>query len=181
MMLEALNQRSWDVIWKWRNDRRIWAWCRQNTLISDMQQQRWIEAQDLDPTIKMFAIRPGGGGLVGVCGLTDIDHINQRAEFSLYIGPEYQRKGYAKRALSELLSHGFFDLNLNVIWGETFDQNPAIRLFESLGMVKDGTRRDHYFKGGKFIDCHLYSLRRSEWNPSDGLLLGSVSSQSTAG
>lgn len=172
--LGPLNKRVWDVIWRWRNDPAVWRWCRQNTLISDMQQQRWIEAQDLDPRIKMFAVY-GAGDLVGVCGLTDIDQVNQRAEFSLYIAPEHQRKGYARKALTILLSHGFFDLNLNCIWGETFDTNPAAKLFEGLGMVKEGTRRDFYFRNGRFIDAHLYSLRRAEWSLSDGSLLGSHS------
>jgi RimJ/RimL family protein N-acetyltransferase len=103
------------------------------------------------------------GDLVGVCGLTSIDLINQRAEFSLYIGPEYQGLGYGKAALLTLITHGFRVLNLNCIWGETFNKNPAAEMFEELGFKKEGTRRDFYFRDGRFINAHLYSLLRSEW------------------
>lgn len=98
-----------------------------------------------------------------MCGLTSIDHLHQRAEFSLYVGPQYRKRGYAKETLKTLFSYGFVALNLNCIWGETFDGNPAAKIFESVGMVREGTRRDFYFKKGKFIDCHLYSVKRSEW------------------
>ena len=100
---------------------------------------------------------------VGVCGLTDIDYPNSRAEFSCWISPDFQRFGYATSALKTLFVHGFFDLNLNQIWGETFDKNPALSLFtEKLKMAYDGTRRRFYFRDGEYIDSHLVSLLRSE-------------------
>lgn len=100
---------------------------------------------------------------IGVCGLTSIDMEARKAEFSLYIGPEHQGKGYGSEALKLLLYHGFLNLGLNQIWGETFDKNPAAKMFEELGFKKDGTRRQFYMKSGKLIDCHLYSILRDEW------------------
>jgi ribosomal-protein-alanine N-acetyltransferase len=100
---------------------------------------------------------------VGVAGLTSLSFANRRAEFSLYIAPKYHRHGLGKMALRLLLLHGFSNLGLNVIYGETFDGNPAAKMFESLGFVKEGTRRDFYWKDGKWLDAHLYSLKREEW------------------
>ena len=98
-----------------------------------------------------------------MCGLTSIDYINSRAEFSLYIGHSYQRQGFAKDALKALLEVAFNEVNLNGVWGETFEGNHALNLFEKLGMKKEGTRRQFYFKGGKYIDAHLVSITREEW------------------
>jgi ribosomal-protein-alanine N-acetyltransferase len=95
---------------------------------------------------------------LGVCGLTSMDLINRRAEFSLYIGPEFQGQGFGKNALKTLLAHGFRNYGLNRIWGESFEGNPAIAMFESLGFEPEGIRKEFYFKGGKFIDAYLFSI-----------------------
>lgn len=99
----------------------------------------------------------------GVVGLTDIDYVNSRAEFSCYVDPDLQGRGLGRAALLALFKHGFEDLGLNSIWGESFDGNPALKLFESLGMKKDGIRRNFYYRGGRFIDAHLISITRDEF------------------
>lgn len=161
----------------WRNDREIWRWCRQSGPITYAQHLNYWSNTDVLQDRRMFSILPDAEAsviqskycsdlkyTVGCCGLTSIDHINRRAEFSCYIGPEHQRKGYARSALTELFNHGFDDLNLNVIWGETFDGNPALNLFVDLGMTVEGTRREFYFKEGRYLDATLVSVRRDEWN-----------------
>lgn len=150
-----------DLFFSWRNDRRIWRWCRQSGPISYAQHLNYWAATDMAEDRRMFAIV--SGKTVGCAGLTSIDHVNRRAEFSCYIGPEHQRKGFARAALTELFNHGFDDLNLNLIWGETFDGNPALDLFLDLGMEKEGTRHQFYYKEGKYLDAHLISVTGSKW------------------
>lgn len=147
-----------------RNDRSVNEWCRQNGLICRQSQGLWWEKLTTDCHKKMYCIRDGKGIHVGVCGLTDIDHFNQRAEFSLLINPDHQRRGLARAALKTLLRHGFLDLNFVVIWGETFDKNPALKLFTSIGMTIDGMRPSHYFKNGKHINAHLVSMTRARFD-----------------
>ena len=146
----------------WRNDARVWRWCRQNTLISNDAHQRWLDRIERDPSIKMFGIAVNDER-VGVCGLTSISPINQSAEFSLYIAPEHQGNGHGKKALLVLLRHGFLDLNLNRIWGESFDGNPAKKTFLEIGMRSEGVLRETYFRQGRFIDSEIFSMLRSEY------------------
>jgi len=151
-----------------RNRAGIRDWCRQVGLIDDLQQMNWNKKISEDPKIRMYLIRhkdkDNGLVCVGVCGFTDIDHLNQRAEFSCYIFTNEQGNGYATKALQTLFKHGFDDLNLNMIWGETFDGNPAVDLFtKKLGMFLEGTRRNFYYKKGKFLDAHLLSISREEF------------------
>ncbi len=146
----------------WRNHPSIRAWCRQNDLLHEQTHFQWFERQAKDPSIQMYAVGTPGE-TVGVCGLTDLDLVNRRAEFSLYIGPEHQRKGFARAGLKTLLSHGFNAYGLNLIWGESFEGNPAMELFKSLGMKGEGIRRDFYFRDGKFVDAYLWRLLRREF------------------
>lgn len=158
------------LVRSWRNDHDVWRWCRQNDLISDAAQLRWFENQDQDRTIKMYKIMAAFKTAdmppplpVGVCGLTSIDATNRRAEFSLYIAPNYKGLKLGAGALRCLLTHGFKNLGLNLIWGEVFAGNPALQTFADLGFKKDGIRREFYFRDGEFIDSHLISIKSSEW------------------
>lgn len=146
----------------WRNDPNIYKWCRQETILNPWEHDTWLERIKTDKSIKMFGIL-ADRGYVGVCGLTSIDRHNQKAEFSLYIEPKTQGLGYGSSALSELLSIGFNDMNMNRIWGETFPSNPALKMFKSLGMREEGVIRHAYWKGGGFIDSVIVSILRTEW------------------
>lgn len=148
----------------WRNDPRIWQWCRQHDLIQPEAHEAWFKRQAACPETRMYKVVDPNAQAVGVCGLTSLDRVNRRAEFSLYIGPEHQRKGLAKAALQTLLSHGFRNHGLNVIWGETFEGNPALKLFLDLGFETEGTRREFYFRDGRFIDAILVSMRATDWS-----------------
>lgn len=148
---------------EWRNNYAVRRWCRQYSLLSESNHAEWLSKIAYDETIKMFSIivedRP-----VGVCGLTSIDRVNQKAEFSLYIAPGEQRKGYGRKALTLLLLHGFEQQNLNRIWGESFDGNPAQKMFESLGMTHEGRLGDAYFRDGEFISASIWAITRKEFN-----------------
>lgn len=164
--LRAISEYNLPDLLSWRNDERIYKWCRQRDLISEDEHQDWFDSLKSNPKIKMFEIhyiQPDTDELIGVCGLTDIDLYNQRAEFSLYIAPKFQEKGFGQMSLITLLKHGFKNYPLNVIYGECFDGNGAYKMFLDIGFKHEGTRRDFYFKNGKFIDARLVSIKRSEF------------------
>lgn len=146
----------------WRNDKRIWRWCRQNSVLSEAHHLAWFESLGTRKDVRMFSVLDMEGNFVGVCGLTDIDETNRRAEFSLYIGPEFHRKGFGTKALKTLIDHAFVDLNYVKVWGEAYEGNPAAQMLESLGFKVEGVRRAHYYRAGKYINCTLHSILRGE-------------------
>jgi RimJ/RimL family protein N-acetyltransferase len=175
MLLDALSDSLVPLMQLYRNDYRVWKWCRQNDLISQDHQKMWYESLCKRDDVKMYAIKGVTEAVYGVCGLTDIDRVNQRAEFSLYVDPDYHQRGIGIAALKTLLSHGFMNQNLNVIWGETFEGNPAYKMFLKLGMKHEGTRRKFYFKEGRFLDAYLVSMtledyKEQEWIKTQSLL-----------
>lgn len=160
--LDTLDTEDLWQLRKWRNDPEIWRWTRQNDLISESQHQEWFSRQGKDPTIQMYAVRNAHRTLLGACGLTSLDRTNRRAEFSLYIAPKWQGKRFGKIALQTLIRHGFKNLGLHLIWGETFAGNPALRMFMDIGFRFEGIRRDFYFRDGQFINAILISMKESE-------------------
>jgi RimJ/RimL family protein N-acetyltransferase len=161
----------------WRNDIRIRQWTRQCELLTPYDHQRWLASLQGNDQVKMFGVLvnyqsevPIAGKffrkepeIVGCAGLTSLRAIHRTAEFSLFIAPEHQRKGYGKEALKELLCYGFRVLDLRVIYGETFDGNPAWKMFQNLGFQEEGLLRARYYKFGKIVDCTAFSMLREEF------------------
>jgi RimJ/RimL family protein N-acetyltransferase len=156
-----------------RNNPRVWRYCRQYSLISDDQQSAWLDKIETDPTIKMFSLRTDDDGpeygltltdqQVGVCGFTSIDRHNRSAEFSLYINPENQGNGFGKQGLTLLLDHGFKDWGFHRIWGEVFENNPAMSIFKEVGFEVVGKLRHSYFRDGKWINSYIIDLLSTDW------------------
>lgn len=163
--LRPLNENS--KVNEWRNDPKIWRWTRQNDLISLAEQKDWFERQSKDPTIQMYGIWKEDY-IVGVCGFTSINHKNRNAEFSLYIAPSRHGERLSKPTLLTLFSHGFKNMGLKCIWGETFEGNRAARLFEQVGMTFDGKRRQFYWKDGHFNDAYIYCILDVEFFHKNG-------------
>lgn len=147
---------------QWRNDPSIYRYTRQNGIISQADMDRWKERIKNDPSIKMFGILTPYEENCGTCGLTSISPVHGTAEFSLLIGPEYQRNGYGKAALIELLKYGFKHLRLHLVFGETFVTNPAFEMFKKLGMKEEGRVRQRYFKDGNYEDAYIVSILKEE-------------------
>lgn len=161
--LRRIESADLSAMFKWRNDLRIWQWCRQSSPLHWDNHISWFDRQSKDDRLSMFMVVKDSKA-VGVCGLTDIDLINRRAEFSLYIDPDCQKKGLGQASLKTLFCHGFRDLGLNRIWGETYDGNPAIFLFiRKLGMDLEGTRKEFYYRDGRFIDSHLIGINATKF------------------
>lgn len=156
--------------YEWRNHWRIYRWTRQNGPITKEHHERWLESYQKDPSIKMFGVVNDDVNLgdskqnliVGTAGFTSIRPEHGSAEFSLLIDPDQQRKGYGKAALIRLFQHGFKEMRLHCIWGETFVNNPAYKLFQDLGMKTDGLLRQRYFKNGEYVDAYAISILAEE-------------------
>ncbi len=154
---------EWDLrqAYRWRNDPRIYKWCRQCEPITREHHEAYWARIAKDPHSRFYGVT-ADGELVGVCGLTSIDWINRRGEVSLYIDPERHRQGLGALAARALIDKAFKVHNLNCLWGESFDGSPAIDLFWDLGFKREGVRREFYFRDGQYVDAILFSLLRSE-------------------
>lgn len=70
--------------------------------------------------------------LIGMIGLENISWENRNAEISIILNPDYQRKGYGTQAVDLLLDQGFNYLNLENIYGECYECNPALGFWHKM-------------------------------------------------
>jgi RimJ/RimL family protein N-acetyltransferase len=73
-----------------------------------------------------------GDELMGMVGLCNLSLENRNAEISIVIVEKWQRKGYGENALKLLLKEGFYNINLENIYGEAYTNNPNIGFWNSI-------------------------------------------------
>jgi RimJ/RimL family protein N-acetyltransferase len=103
---------------------------------------------------------------IGTCGLMRIDWQVRTAGFGIGIGePREWGKGYGSEATRLLTGYAFETLNLNRVWLEVYAGHAsARRAYEKAGFQLEGTQRQAAYKEGRFIDVHLMSVLRADWD-----------------
>ncbi|MBI3985471.1 MAG: GNAT family N-acetyltransferase [Lentisphaerae bacterium] len=166
IVLRRVETSDLGLIAAWRNTPAIWR-CFFNTLpIAHSQQGKWLKALRLDDSKLLFMIvarrtnRP-----IGTIGLDHIDQRNQSAEYgNLVIGVSEQRgRGFAREASALLLDFAFSRMNLRRISLYVFAGNqPAVRLYRSLGFKQEGKLRKAVYAEGRFKDLLLMAALKDD-------------------
>ena len=98
------------------------------------------------------------GKMVGTCGFTRIDTVNNMGEIGYVLNPAYHRMGIAHEAAAAVLKFGFERLGLHRIEARFIDGNDASRaVMERLGMSFEGFERDAVFVRGEYVTVGKYA------------------------
>jgi RimJ/RimL family protein N-acetyltransferase len=166
IILRRLNAEDLPTLYGWRNHPDNMKWFRQNDLLTWQAHCQWFDWQASDPHTEMYGMMIEGEeskGLVGVCGLTNIDHRHGKGEISIYADPKYFRDAdylntIEAETIKSLLAHGFGSLRLHRIWAEVFIRyDRMIKLLEELEFYHEGTVREAYYKNGVWTSSVIMS------------------------
>ena len=102
---------------------------------------------------------------VGNVSLQCINWFTRSGELAIVIGEkDYWGLGWGTIALRCLMYHGFMKLNLWRQWSGTALTNIGmIKVFDKLGMEREGTFRDATFLHGKYVDVVNHAVLFDEW------------------
>jgi len=154
VILRALEPEDLPQLRDWRNDEELRPTFREHRLLNMINQHDWLEHVSRSYKVEMFGIEVEG--LVGVCGLCNINWVNRTAEISIYV---VGFPGIAAQALDLLIDKAFKEFNLHRLWAEVYEFNTAnIELFEGSGFQLEGMLHEHVFKQGKYHNCLMYGL-----------------------
>lgn len=105
------------------------------------------------------------GSLVGACGLDTIFWKDRRAVFGICVGEKSRwGQGLGREATRLMLDHAFGTLGLNRVELHVYAFNArAIRTYQALGFVHEGTLREHHFHEGRFVDSLAMAVLREAW------------------
>ncbi|MBU3144154.1 GNAT family N-acetyltransferase [Clostridium sp. CF012] len=72
--------------------------------------------------------------------------------------------GYGKEVMSALLKYAFEEINVNRFWLDVYPDNIiGIKLYEGLGMHRDGILRQNYKSERGYLDQIIYSRLKNEY------------------
>lgn len=111
-----------------------------------------------------LAVTTDSDGLIGSIGLHHPEPTHRHAELGYWIGAPYWNRGFATEAARAVLDFGFGELGLHRIQARYFPRNAASgRVLHKLGMVHEGTMREHVWRWDRFEDLECYAVLEHEW------------------
>ena len=166
--LRELERRDLKEINKWRNDSELIASLGAPfRYINAEVDEKWFDSymSNRGSAVRCAIVDENKDVILGLVSLVAIDHLNQSAEFHIMIGnKENQGKGIGTYAVKEMLHHAFYNLNLRRIELAVLEDNQrAQKLYEKVGFVREGVKRQAKYKHGKFVNMIIYSLLLDEF------------------
>lgn len=153
--------------YRWANDgnlRRLLGASPHPRSVSELE--AWYGGTVSDPTREVFSIKLQGAELVGWAQLYSKDLVSGSAEVAVLVEEEEWGKGYGHDSLTAVVKYAFEDLRLNRVGAEILTINlPSIKLFQKVGFIKEGTKRESYYTSGRYLDTDIYSLLAREFVP----------------
>ena len=129
--------------------------------------QRRYEAGEYDASNRFLLLAiEAEGTLIGALVLRNEENLPSRsATFGIIIGDRaYLDRGYGTEASTLLLDYAFAVLGYHKINLDLFEYNArAQAMYEKLGFVLEGRRRENHWSRGRFWDDILMGVTAEEW------------------
>ena len=129
--------------------------------------QRRYDAGEFDTTDRfLLLVIETEGTLIGAMQLSNTENLPSRsATFGIMIGdPAYLDRGYGTEASKLLLDYAFAVLGYHKVNLDLFEYNArALSMYEKLGFVVEGRRRENHWSRGRFWDDILMGVTAEEW------------------
>ena len=172
IVLRALEPTDIDILYQWENDNKIWQVSQtlvpysryilkqyienSHKDIYEMKQQRFM----IDVESKSDTHRS-----IGTIDLFDFDPNNQRAGVGILIAAENDRgRGFASKALSELIRYAFDTLHLKQLYCNILlDNEASMQLFQKAGFDLVGIKKNWIRTKEGFKDEALFQLINNQY------------------
>ena len=167
--LRELERKDLETINKWRNDpeliSQLGAPFRYINLATD---EEWFAGymKNRGKTVRCAICEDDSDAILGLVSLASIDYMNQSAEMHIMIGDRTnQGRGVGTFAVREILRHAFYNMNLQRVELAVLESNSRARhLYEKMGFLQEGIKRQARFKEGSFQNVVLYAILKDEFD-----------------
>jgi len=166
--LRELERKDINIINRWRRDSELIKLLgAPYRFINQEVDQKWFDdyMSRRNTSVRCAIVEENNDEILGLVSLVSIDYMNQLAELHIMIGDNAnQGKGIGSFAVTSILKHAFYDLNLHRIELSVLTSNQrAINLYEKVGFVREGVKRKVKYKNGEFIDMYIYALLKEDF------------------
>ena len=166
VFLRTITASDTSNIVKWRNLPSVRTGFETQGELTAEKHEQWLKEKVFTGKVSQFIIVDTTTQRdIGSTFLKNVDRINRKAEFGIFIGEDCARgKGFGSKAASAILQHGFNDLKLNRIYLRVFSDNIAgIRAYEKAGFSKEGLLSQDIIVNGTTKDIVVMAILKQEW------------------
>lgn len=162
--LRALEPEDLDFLYELENDESVWEVSNTSSPYSKFVLKQYLENAHRDifevKQLRLVICKKEDDKTVGFLDLFDFDPRHRRAGLGIVIFSERDRgQGFASQALQLVISYGFTHLNLHQLYANiTVDNLGSVQLFEKLGFVQTGEKKDWVWSQGVFKNEFVYQL-----------------------
>jgi len=120
-------------------------------------------AEIADPGHRLLVIRRKDGVETVGYALARLDFMSERFELRRIVIAQKGR-GYGRESMEALLKYAFETLKFNRFWLDVYPDNAVgIKLYESLGLHRDGVLRQNFKSERGYLDQIIYSMLKEEY------------------
>lgn len=152
---------------KWLNEPDVTSGLASGTFPSTMSSlQKFVEQKSTDKNTVMLAICDKETNKhIGNIKLDNFDWVSRTCELGILIGEkDFWGKGIGTEVCKLTIQYAFQQLNIRKVLLCVYSNNPgAIKVYEKLGFVNEGTLRQHIWSNGQYIDKHYMGLFATEF------------------
>lgn len=136
----------------------------------DERTREWYATRaGVDERLDLAVVDKASGAVVGEVVLNEYDADADAANFRTLIGPAGRGRGLGTEAARLILGYGFEVIGLHRIGLDVFAFNPrAQRVYEKVGFVVEGVKRDAFRFDGEYVDEIWMSILAHEWASHGG-------------
>lgn len=165
IFLKSITAEDTENIIRWRNKESV----RKNFLdqrpFTVQGHTNWLNNMVNTGKVAQFIIYDKAEHLpVGSAFLRDIDYIDKKAEYGIFIGEDTARgKGIGTDAAKAIVQYGFSRLKLHKIFLRVLSENKgAIKSYQKAGFTQEAYLKDEVFINGEYRDIILMAVINSE-------------------
>ncbi|CAB4707229.1 MAG: UDP-4-amino-4,6-dideoxy-N-acetyl-beta-L-altrosamine N-acetyltransferase [Actinobacteria bacterium] len=165
VLLRAVHIEDEEKILTWRNSPDVAAFMYRDDPISPAEHSHWFQSIISDTESSVVRVLEHNSVASGLSSLSKIDLRHKSCEWGGYLAPNIDRGGGIGRAMLFLaLQQAFEELELNRVVVEVLVGNhTALKLYESIGFVREGYLRERAWHTSGPIDVISLSMLRKDW------------------
>ena len=164
ILLRALELTDLDFLYQLENDESVWEISNTITPYSHYILKKYLENSHKDifevKQLRLIISTLTDEKAIGCIDLYDYDPKHKRVGLGIIIFSEKQKqKGYAYEATKMLCDYAVESLDVHQIYASITEGNTAsIKLFEKVGFIKTGTKKDWIYTQGSYKNELHYQL-----------------------
>ncbi len=160
--LRALEPEDLELIYAIENDESVWEVSQTQTPYSRFLIKQYLENchKDIYEVKQLrLVIVTNDNEAVGFVDLFDFDPKNDKVGLGVLVLGQARGKKYGREALELLIKYVFTNLYVHQIYANVLEDNHiSIKLFESLGFLKSGVKKDWILEGNQYKNEYLFQL-----------------------